>query len=90
MLPDMQAAELNEAFRVNLRNRRKELGLTQAEVADRINAKRKRSDAKVHTPYISDLEKGVRDPYLGTIAEFAEALETTPDALIQPLEKIPA
>lgn len=90
MLPDMQASELNAVFRVNLRARRKELGLSQAELAKRINDKRKKKDAQVHVPYISDLETGTRDPYLGTIAEFAEALETTPEALISPLEKISA
>lgn len=64
--------------------------MSQQALADRINATRKRGSAKVHAPYISDLESGERVPILGTLAEIAEALETTPENLIASDEKIPA
>lgn len=87
---DVQPFELNELFQENLRRRRKELGLSQQALADRINSKRKKNAARVHAPYISDLESGERIPLLGTLAELAEALETTPEELISPPEKISA
>ena len=87
---DVQASELNELFRVNLRRIRKERGLSQQALADRINKTRKRGAPRVHAPYISDLESGERVPIIGTLAELAEALEITPDALISAEEKISA
>ena len=79
---DVQADELETVFRANVRSRRKALGLSQAELAERINSKRKKRDPQVAGPYISDLESGKRVPYVSTLAELAEALETTPDALL--------
>ena len=79
---DVQADELNLVFRKNVRARRKALGLTQDEIAERMNGKRKRRGPQVSAPYISDLESGKRVPYISTLAELAEALETTPDALL--------
>lgn len=90
MPTDVQPEELNGVFRENLRRRRKALGLSQQGLADRINKTRKRNAPQVHAPYISDLESGERVPILGTLAELAEALETTPDMLISNSEKISA
>lgn len=90
MLTEMQAEELNEVFRSNLHRRRKELGLTQTDLAGRINKKRGRKDPKVHAPYLSDLESGVKVPNISTLAELAEALETSPESLIAVEEKVPA
>lgn len=81
MIQDVQPAELVDIFSKNVRARRLELGLTQADVAERLNA---------HVPYVSDLEHGRKTPYLGNIAKIAEALETTPDALLSPRKKISA
>lgn len=78
----MQPHQLNRMFRENFRHRRLELGLSQQAVAERINALRGESQPKVHAPYISDLESGRKIPVLGTLAELAEALETTPSRLI--------
>lgn len=69
----MQQEELLAAFQRNLRLRRKELGLTQVQLAER---------AGVEQGYISDLEMGKKKPMLGTLAPLAEALDTTPSALI--------
>jgi transcriptional regulator with XRE-family HTH domain len=70
---DVQPYELNGRFRENLRRRREALGLTQEQVAAKIGA---------HGPYISDIETGKKVPILGTLARLAEALKTTPAALI--------
>lgn len=75
MPTEVQAAELELVFRTNMRTRRKELKLTQAEVAERI---------KANQPYVAALEAGARSPQLETIAKVAEALATTPDALLTP------
>ena len=87
---DVQPSELSQVFCENLRRRRQELGLSQAALATKINDKRKRRGPKVESPYISDLETGKRVPYITSLAELAEALETTPDALLAVPEKISA
>jgi len=97
---DVQPSELNELFRQNLRARRKELGLTQTDLAARLNELRERNERhkprkdrnteRVHFPYISALEQGERVPIISTLALLAEALETTPEALLSAPEKIPA
>ena len=89
-MPDVQPKELSGVFQANIRARRLELKLSQDEVAARINRRRKRGKPKVWAPYISALESGDRVPILTTLAELADALETTPDALLSPPEKISA
>ena len=79
----MQPDQLHAIFRANLRARRIDLGLTQAQLADKL---------KVDQGYVSDLERGRRFPNLSRLAPLAEALDTTPSALISAipmdLEKI--
>lgn len=93
---DVQAEELIELFAANLRARRKELGLNQPQVVERVNdlrRKRKKKGEKltlVHVPYLSDMERGIRAPHVDNLVELAEALETTPDALLASHEKISA
>lgn len=77
----MQPKELVGIFAANVRRHRKALGLTQADLAKRLS---------VHVPYVSDLERGKKTPFLGNLAKIADALETTPDALLTPAEKISA
>jgi len=81
MTSDVQPEELVSLFAANVRARRLKLKLTQAELAARMG---------VHVPYISAIENGHRTPFLGNLAKFAEALETTPDALISASKKISA
>ena len=81
---DVQAEELKAVFRENLVALRKEKRLSQGQLADILNKRRKRNEGKVHVPYLSALEQGTRSPTLETIAELAEALDTTPDALLAP------
>jgi transcriptional regulator with XRE-family HTH domain len=65
--------ELIDVFRRNLRARRIELGMTQAQLA---------SAAGVEQTYISDLESGKKRPLIDTLAPLANALDTTPSALL--------
>ncbi len=69
----MQPQELYDVFRQNLRIRRMELGFTQNELATR---------AGLEQPQVSELERGGTNPNLATIARLAEALDTTPSALL--------
>lgn len=69
----VQPKELCDMFRANLKTRRVELGLSQSEIARRIG---------VDPGYISDLERGKRNPNLQRLAPLAVALDTTPSALL--------
>lgn len=72
----VQPSDLIELFAQNVKARRVELGLTQEQLAERLGC---------HVPYVSNLENGKKTPWLKNLATIAEALETTPDALIAPL-----
>jgi transcriptional regulator with XRE-family HTH domain len=61
-----------ERFAVNLRRARTELGLSQEQLGSRCGLRRTE---------VSLLERGGREPRLGTIAELAAALATTPSRL---------
>ena len=71
----VQPVELRRVFRENIVRRRKELALTQAALAIRLG---------VAQPWVAQIESGVRTPAIDTIARFANALQTTPDALLTP------
>ncbi len=61
-----------DRFAVNLRQARETAGVSQEELAERI---------EVHRTEISLLERGGREPRLGTLIKLAVALDTTPEAL---------
>lgn len=61
-----------ERFAVNLRQARETAGISQEELSERI---------EVHRTEISLLERGGREPRLGTLVKLAVALGTTPEAL---------
>lgn len=61
-----------DRFAVNLRHAREVAGISQEELAERI---------EVHRTEISLLERGGREPRLGTLVKLAVALGTTPEAL---------
>jgi transcriptional regulator with XRE-family HTH domain len=61
-----------DRFAVNLRHARGVAGISQEELAERI---------EVHRTEISLLERGGREPRLGTLVKLAVALGTTPEAL---------
>lgn len=69
----MQPEKLLEILRVNVRHRRAELGLSQVQLAEKMG---------IDQGLISDIERGIRNPSVAKLATLAEALDTTPSALI--------
>lgn len=63
-----------------IRDRRHELELTQADVAER---------AEIHYSYIGSLETGARNPSVDLLARLARALETDLGDLLHGLQKVP-
>ncbi|MFN8655983.1 MAG: helix-turn-helix transcriptional regulator [Candidatus Obscuribacterales bacterium] len=57
-----------------IQERREEIGLSQEEVAHR---------AGLHRTYISDIERGARNPSLKTLSRLSEALEVPTSSLIR-------
>ena len=64
--------EPRERFAVNLRQARQKKRISQEELGLR---------CELHRTEISLLERGGREPRLGTIVKLAGALDTTPEAL---------
>lgn len=69
----MQAAQLKRVLGQNVRRRRVELRLTQADLDERLG---------VAQSYVSALEKGKKGPLLGTIAALADVLEVPPSYIL--------
>jgi transcriptional regulator with XRE-family HTH domain len=61
-----------------VRNRRRNLGLSQEELAWR---------GEVNRSYVTDIERGARNPSLRTIARLAEALQMPLSALLRETEE---
>jgi transcriptional regulator with XRE-family HTH domain len=61
-----------DRFSVNLRRARQDAGISQEELAKR---------CEIHRTEVSLLERGGREPRLGTMVKLATALGTTPEAL---------
>lgn len=57
---------LHDSFRANVRKRRLELNMTQAELAQKMGLSR---------PYIAEVELGRRVPTLDTVEKFGKALD---------------
>ena len=72
--PDRQVRSFGEAVRA----RREELGISQEELGFR---------AKIHRTYVSDVERGARNPTVKVIWKLAIALGTLPSALFQHSEE---
>jgi len=66
------------AFGAAVRERREELGLSQEALGYR---------AKVHRTYVSDVERGARNPTAKVIWKLAEALGTKPSHLFGMAER---
>lgn len=64
---------LAENFRRNLRRRRRELGLSQEDLGDRLT---------VSGPYVSQVEAGRTTPGLDVVERFAKALDCPALALL--------
>lgn len=63
-----------DRFALNLRRARKTAGISQEELAER---------CELHRTEVSLLERGGREPRLGTLVKLAIALGTTPEALVK-------
>jgi transcriptional regulator with XRE-family HTH domain len=61
-----------DRFAVNLRRARQAAGISQEELAER---------CELHRTEVSLLERGGREPRLGTLVKLATALGSTPEAL---------
>ncbi len=61
-----------DRFSANLRRARQDAGISQEELAER---------CEIHRTEVSLLERGGREPRLGTMVKLATALGTTPQAL---------
>ena len=57
----------------SIQRHRKQLDLTQAELAERVD---------LDTTYMSQVERGVNLPSLNTLVNISEALQVTPDVLL--------
>ena len=64
---------ISENFRHNLRRRRRELNLSQEDLARRLN---------VSGPYVSQVEAGRTTPGLDVVERFAKALDLPAVALL--------
>ena len=64
-------------FGIILQNERKKNGLSQEKLAEL---------AGLHRTYISDLERGIRNPTITTIFTLCKALNTTPSELLKGFE----
>lgn len=74
----MTVGNVKSAFGSAVRSKRCEKGLSQEELADR---------AGLHRTYVSDVERGARNPSLQSIEKLAVALELSVSALFLPLCK---
>jgi transcriptional regulator with XRE-family HTH domain len=72
--------EPRERFAVNLRRARRKQGISQEELGFR---------CELHRTEISLLERGGREPRLGTIVKLAGALDTTPAKLCAGIHWLP-
>jgi transcriptional regulator with XRE-family HTH domain len=72
--------EPRERFATNLRQARRRQGISQEELGFR---------CELHRTEISLLERGGREPRLGTIVKLAGALETTPAELCAGIHWLP-
>lgn len=69
-----------ERFAINLRKARQRKGISQEELGFR---------CELHRTEISLLERGGREPRLGTIVKLAGSLDTTPEDLCRGISWIP-
>lgn len=68
---------VQQAFGSLLKRRRLESGLTQEEIAER---------ADLHWTYVSEIERGLKQPTVSVLLSLAEALGTTGHQLLADLE----
>ncbi|HEU0130274.1 MAG TPA: helix-turn-helix transcriptional regulator [Mycobacteriales bacterium] len=79
MSDDARAKRVCFVFGARLRDLRHELGLTQSDVAER---------AGVSLKYLSQIERGTRNPTLAVVVQLSHALDTTPERLVADLGRV--
>lgn len=70
--------QIRRRFGDAIRERRRELGLSQEKLADR---------AQLHRTYVADVERGNRNPSLESITRIAGALDLKPSELLRLAEE---
>jgi transcriptional regulator with XRE-family HTH domain len=83
-MENMTAKELQALIAENVRDRREELGMTQADLAEAMG---------VDQPRIAEIESGSKSFRVPRLAELGEALQTTVAALVTKAKsrsKVPA
>ncbi|MGG6270935.1 helix-turn-helix domain-containing protein [Leptolyngbya sp. AN03gr2] len=68
MAENQQQPNIKQRFGKAIRRRRRELDLSQEELAER---------SDMHRTYISDIERGIVNPSLEVIEKLTDALDTT-------------
>lgn len=63
---------------LNVRKYRKQRGMTQEELG---------LDTEMERSYVSDLERGTRNPSVRAVERLAKALGVAPHALLMPIEE---
>jgi len=76
---DARARRLRLVFGARVREIRRGIGLTQTVLADR---------AGVSLTYISDIERGMRNPTLAVLIQLSHALGVKPEALVIDLDRV--
>lgn len=66
--------DICKTFGLNVRTIRKQLGLSQEELAFACG---------LHRTYISGVERGVRNPTLLVVNQLSDALQVSPDTLLK-------
>lgn len=77
-MKNRKKTDIRERFGFAVKLRREELGLTQEDLADR---------ASIHRTYLSDIERGSRNPSLINIERLAQALSVSLSGLFGLVEK---
>ncbi len=79
MAPRSSPPSLRMAFGQAVRDRRKELGLSQEALGER---------ADLHRTYVSQVERGLKSPSLTSVEHLAKVLGVRPSELIRAAEKL--
>jgi len=75
----MKTDDVKKGFGAEVRRRRKDLGLSQEELAER---------ADLHRTYVSDVEAGKRNPSLQSMQRLAKALGATMGGIFSSVERM--
>ena len=79
MLPPWRAEQVSAAFGKILREQRTAAGVSQEQLA---------LSADVDRTFVSQMERGIRQPTLTTLFKLAKALDMQPSTLVSRTEKV--